>query len=55
MMSRRQIDASREARLWVTQVVVPVIAVTMLVPEWREAAVAKVKDLVDKIKSKAQK
>ena len=53
-MSNRQIEASREARLWLTQVFVPLFGITMLVPEWREAVVTKVKDVAGKIKSKIQ-
>ena len=55
MMSRRQIEESREVRLWFTQVIVPLFGVTMLVPEWRETVVTKVKDVAGKIKSKIQK
>lgn len=55
MMSRRQIEASRETRLWITQVIVPLFTVTMLVPEWRNAVVTKVKEATDKIKSKIHK
>ena len=55
MMSRRQIESSRETRLWFTQVIVPLFGITMLVPEWREAVVTKVKDVAGKVKSKIQK
>lgn len=55
MMSRRQIEASREMRLWVTQVIVPLFGVAMLVPEWRNAVVTKVKETADKVKSKLHK
>ena len=55
MMSRRQVESSREVRLWITQVIVPLFAVTMLVPEWREAVVTKVKNVADKVKSKIHK
>lgn len=54
MMSRRQIEASREARLWITQVLLPVVGITMLIPEARNAVVAKVKEVKDKITSKIQ-
>lgn len=35
-MTNRQIDASRETRLWLTQVVIPIVGVVMMVPEARE-------------------
>jgi hypothetical protein len=54
MMSRRQIEASRETRLWITQVLLPVVGIVMLVPEARNAVVTKVKEVKDKIKSKIQ-
>lgn len=54
MMSRRQIEASRETRLWITQVLLPVVGIIMLVPETRNAVVTKVKEVKDKIKSKIQ-
>jgi hypothetical protein len=54
MMSRRQIEASRETRLWITQVLLPVVGITMLIPEARNAVVAKVKEVKDKITSKIQ-
>lgn len=42
-MTWRQIEASREARLWLSQIVLPVVGVVMMVPEAREAVVAKAK------------
>ena len=60
MMTRRQIDASRERRLWLTQVGIPtaMLFVTVYqIPEAREAinrkayeAKCKVTDFIDKIK-----
>lgn len=47
-MTWKQIEASREARLWVTQVIVPLIGIAAMVPEVREAAVAKYKEIKDK-------
>lgn len=52
MMSRRQIEASRETRLWITQVLLPAVGIVMLIPEARNAVVTKVKDVANKIKSK---
>lgn len=54
-MTYKQIDASREVRLWVTQVIIPAFGVAMLIPEVREAVVTKVRELKEKIKSKANK
>lgn len=58
-MTWKQIEASREARLWTTQVIMPVVAlvttVAMVVPEFRAAVVAKAKDVKERIKYKTQK
>ena len=42
-MTQRQIDSSREARLWLSQIVLPVVGVVMMVPEVRQAVIDKVK------------
>lgn len=54
-MTRRQIDASREARLWITQVVIPMFGIAMMIPEAREAVVAKAKDIKNKFNSNTHK
>lgn len=54
-MTNRQIDASREARLWLTQVVIPIAGVVMMVPEAREAVVARVKQAKKNIEDKFKK
>ena len=58
-MTYKQIEASREARLWITQVVVPALglatALVTMVPEVREVVVAKAKDVTGKIKYKFHK
>ena len=54
-MTNRQIDASREARLWLTQVVIPIAGVVMMVPEAREAVVARVKQAKKNIEDKVKK
>lgn len=55
-MTYKQIEASREARLWITQVIVPTLAVATatvtMVPELREAAVTKFNEVKNKIKYK---
>lgn len=54
-MTNRQIDASRETRLWLTQVVIPIVGVVMMVPEAREAVVVRVKQAKKNIEDKFKK
>lgn len=57
-MTHRQIEASREVRLWVGQIVVPVLtlaATTMAIPEVRQAVAAKAKSIKQKISNKTKK
>ena len=58
-MTYKQIEASREIRLWITQVIVPTLLMTTTVvatvPELREAATAKFEEVKNKIKYKFQK
>ena len=58
-MTYKQIETSREVRLWITQVIVPTIAVATAVvatvPELREAATTKFNEVKDKIKLKLHK
>lgn len=42
-MTQKQIDSSREARLWLSQIVLPIVGVVMMVPEARQAVIDKVK------------
>lgn len=54
-MSYRQIEASREVRLWITQIVVPAVMTVgglMLIPEIREPVLTKVSDVKDRIRAK---
>ena len=51
-MTYRQIESSREARLWLSQIVLPIIGVVMMVPEARSAVVAKAKDAKKYIENK---
>jgi hypothetical protein len=55
IMTYKQIEASREARLWITQVLIPAIGVVMMIPESRKAVVEKAKDVRDRIKYKFKK
>lgn len=54
-MTNRQIDSSRETRLWFTQVVLPIAGVVMMVPEARQAVVEKVKKTKKNIEDKFKK
>ena len=54
-MTNKQIDASREARLWLGQIVLPIVGVVMMVPEAREAVMAKVKQAKRNIENKFSK
>ena len=48
-MTYKQIEASREIRLWIGQVIVPAMAFTMAIPELRNAAIGKAKSIKDRI------
>lgn len=58
-MTYKQIEASREVRLWITQVIVPALLMTTTVvasvPELREAATAKFDEVRNRIKFKLHK
>lgn len=54
-MNQKHIDASREARLWLSQIVIPVAGIMMMCPEAREAAKAKATELKQKIEAKFKK
>ena len=58
-MTYKQIETSREIRLWITQVILPAVGIgTVLVttvPEFREAVVTKAKNVKDKIDAKLHK
>lgn len=58
-MTYKQIEASRELRLWITQVILPTIGlgtvVVMTVPELREAATNKIEEIKNRIKYKFHK
>lgn len=51
-MTYKQIEASREARLWIGQVILPIVTAVMLVPEAREAVIDKVKTAKKNIEKK---
>lgn len=57
-MTYKQIEASREARLWIGQVIIPAIAVVgavMTVPEVRKAVTEKANNIKTAIKKKFKK
>ena len=54
-MTYRQTETSREIRLWVTQVIIPIVSIAVMIPESREAIVNKARDVKDKIKNKFHK
>ena len=58
-MTWKQIETSREVRLWITQIIVPVLgmttAVVVAVPEARKAAVDKFNETKEWIKCKFHK
>lgn len=57
-MTRRQIDASRERRLWISQVIMPTLTTVgtlMLIPEVRETVKLKATEIRDKIKDRIKR
>ena len=58
-MTYKQIEASREARLWITQVIVPlagmVTATVVLKPEIKDAVTTKFNDVKNRIKYRNHK
>ena len=57
-MTHKQIEAAREARLWISQIIVPaagVVVAAMTIPEFREKAVEKKNKVVEFTKNKFKK
>lgn len=57
-MTYKQIEGSREIRLWIGQIIVPAITVaasTLAIPEVRQAIAAKANDIKRSIKNKQTK
>lgn len=57
-MTYKQIEASREARLWISQVIVPAalaVVTAMNIPEVKQAVVEKTNKIKESIKSKFKK
>ena len=56
-MTYKQIEASREARLWLGQIIIPAASVAIAIlsiPEVREAIGTKVKSIQNKIRRKSR-
>lgn len=57
-MTYKQIEAIREVRLWIGQIIVPAVAIaasTLAIPEVRQTAAAKVKSIKQSIKRKIER
>ena len=54
-MTYKQIEASREARLWITQVALPIAGVVLLVPDARKVVMTKLKEAKKTIENKFKK
>lgn len=54
-MTRKQIDAARELRLWIGQILVPAAAVVVMVPEVREAVKLKATEVRESIARRLSK
>ena len=54
-MTWKQIETSREIRLWVGQIIVPLAGMAMFIPEVREAVGSKARKMKETINSKLHK
>ena len=57
-MTYKQIEAAREARLWIGQIIVPAATVavtTLTIPEVRQAIAAKANEVKSKIENRTKK
>ena len=54
-MKQKHIDAARELRLWIRDIIVPVAVGTLMIPDAREAVVDKYREISYNIKSKFKK
>lgn len=57
-MKRKNIEAAREVRLWIGQIVVPALTVVgsaMAIPEVRQAVSVKAKEMKERIEKKLKK
>ena len=54
-MKQKHVDASREVRLWITQVIAPIVGVVLFIPDSRNWVKQKVEDFVAWVKSLREK
>ena len=57
-IKRKNIEAARETRLWIRDIIVPAITLatpTMAIPEVRQAVAAKAKEIKENIDKKLKK
>ena len=54
-MTYKQIETSREIRLWIGQIIVPALALTMAFPEVRYAVVNKARSIKESIGNRKSK
>lgn len=54
-MSYKNIETSREVRLWLGQIVLPLIGVVMMIPKTRNAVLTKIRETKDSIETKFAK
>lgn len=54
-MTNRQLEASREARLWLGQIIIPIVGIVLMVPEAREAVTKTIKNAKRNIETKLNK
>ena len=57
-MTRKNIEAAREVRLWIGQIVVPALTVAgsaLAIPEVRQAVAVKAKEMKQKVETKLKK
>lgn len=54
-MKQKHIDAARELRLWISQIVIPAVGIVAVVPEAREAVVNKCQEIKANLKTKFKK
>ena len=54
-MKRKTIDTMREVRLWAVQVVVPLVGISMAIPELRDPIIDKYKHVKERVQKKFNK
>lgn len=54
-MRQKDIEAAREVRLWLGQIVIPAVTMVMLIPDAREAVVRKAKEMKNNLDQKLKK